>query len=221
VNTDTRSNRRAILRKILRHYHRPIIKAYVYGRFKIINLDILERIESHLPQQGRILDVGCGFGLFDLYFALTGPERTIHGVDLNLGRLDIATQAAEELGLKNLSFDQMDVGKTQPKEPCDAMVTLDILHHVPPAAAEKLLQVAYECLAPGGVLIAKDVDTTPTWQRWFTWWMDKLMDPKTKIHYRHHLEWKEVFEKIGFEVEFEKIKDPLPYPHILLIGRKP
>ena len=215
-----RQARQAILRRILGHYHRPIIKAYVYGRFKIIHLDILERIEQHLPRRGRILDVGCGFGLFDLYFALTSPEREIIGVDINRRRLAVARQAAEELGLPNLRFEYMNVAETQPQERCDAMVTLDILHHVPPEAAQQLLEVAYAHLPAGGVLVAKDVDTVPVHQRWFTWWMDKLMDFRTPVHYRHHQEWRRTLEAIGFAVELEKIADPLPYPHVLLIGRK-
>lgn len=215
-----RRRRQAILRRILRHYHRPIIKAYVYGRFKIIHLDILERIEAHLPTNGRILDVGCGFGLFDLYFALTSPQREIIGVDINRRRLAVARQAAAELELPNLRFDYLDVSRRQPDEPCDAMVTLDILHHVPPAAAERLLASAYAHLPAGGVLVAKDVDTVPRYQRWFTWWMDKLIDPTTPVHYRHHEEWRRLLENIGFRVELEKISDPLPYPHVLFIARK-
>ena len=220
MNGAERQERGALLRRILRHYHHPVIKAYVFGRFKIINLDILERIESHLPRRGRILDVGCGFGLFDLYFALRSPEREILGVDINERRLEIARQAAAELGLSNLRFEHMNVAERQPDEPCDGMVTLDILHHVPPASAERLLAVAYGCLSDGGVLVAKDVDTRPAYQRWFTWWMDKAMDPRTPVHYRAHEDWQRVLKEIGFTVQCERIHDPLPYPHVLLIAHK-
>ena len=33
----------------------------------------LDEIGQYLPRGGRILDFGCGFGLFSLYFALRSP----------------------------------------------------------------------------------------------------------------------------------------------------
>jgi predicted RNA methylase len=46
-----------------------IIRLYCFVRFKIIHLRFLEEIEQYLPNEGDILDLGCGFGLFALYIA--------------------------------------------------------------------------------------------------------------------------------------------------------
>ena len=36
-------------------------------------------VEKSLPTTGRVLEVGCGHGLFVAYAALTGPRRTVVG----------------------------------------------------------------------------------------------------------------------------------------------
>ena len=67
----------AIKKRIIRSYHNLIIKSYCYVRFLIMNMRILEEIEQYLPKTGRVLDVGCGFGLFSLYFAGCVKKRVV------------------------------------------------------------------------------------------------------------------------------------------------
>lgn len=49
----------------------------------------------------RVLDIGCGFGLFGCYFSAVYPEISYHGYDLNPARIDMARLAAQRLGLAN------------------------------------------------------------------------------------------------------------------------
>ena len=56
----------AIKKRIIGSYRNLIIRTYCYIRFLIMNMRILEEIEQYLPKTGRVLDVGCGFGLFSL-----------------------------------------------------------------------------------------------------------------------------------------------------------
>jgi len=41
-----------------------------------------------------VLDIGCGFGLFSLYYAATGRQRFLRGIDLDARRIAIARRAA-------------------------------------------------------------------------------------------------------------------------------
>src|SRR5688572_14043425 len=54
-------------------------RAYANVRFTIMRPKILSVLDLLLPESGRILDIGCGFGLFAAYFGQTQPARRIVG----------------------------------------------------------------------------------------------------------------------------------------------
>ena len=76
-----------IIRRVIRAYDDPIVRAYCWIRFWILRQRFLDEIGQYLPPSGPVLDIGCGFGLFSLYYAATGPARFVRGIDLNARRL--------------------------------------------------------------------------------------------------------------------------------------
>src|SRR5216684_3660313 len=54
------------IRSVIRAYDDPIVRAYCWGRFWILRQRFLDEIGQYLPARGRVLDLGCGFGLFSL-----------------------------------------------------------------------------------------------------------------------------------------------------------
>ena len=71
--TATGSMSSALIPSIIRAYDDPVVRAYCWGRFWILRQRFLDEIGQYLPAQGRVLDLGCGFGLFSLYYAATRP----------------------------------------------------------------------------------------------------------------------------------------------------
>ena len=124
----------AMLSEVTRAYDSAIIRNYVRVRFQIINIDLIGRLHAALPSQGRILDVGCGFGLFSLLLARACPQRTIHGLDLNSRRLAHARTVARKLKIPNVSFEKADITRTRLAGEYDAIFVLDLLHHISPLA---------------------------------------------------------------------------------------
>ena len=55
---------RDIKRRIIDSYRDWVVIGYCYMRFLVMNMRILEEIEQYVPKNGRVLDVGCGFGAF-------------------------------------------------------------------------------------------------------------------------------------------------------------
>jgi 2-polyprenyl-3-methyl-5-hydroxy-6-metoxy-1,4-benzoquinol methylase len=208
-------------RRIIRSYRSLLIRAYCMIRFHIIKLRFLEMIEQHIPTSAKALEIGCGFGLFSLYFSLRQPERHIQGIDLNAKRIGYANEAAQKLNVQNVSFAVGDANTYQFREQFDAVIMLDILHHLPREGAERLIGAVYENLADDGIFLVKDVSTEPAWQMWFTYLMDKLMAPGDTVHYRHVQLWREQILSSGFRsVDTYYLDDYLPYPHVLLVCRK-
>ena len=77
-------------------------------------------------------------------------------------------------------------------------------------------------MAPGGVLLVKDVDARPVAKRWFTWMLDKAMDPRAPVRYWPAEELATALDAAGFTVRRHLMVDFLPYPHVLYVcARRP
>ncbi|HEV8583748.1 MAG TPA: class I SAM-dependent methyltransferase [Methylomirabilota bacterium] len=205
------------VRNIVRAYDDPVVRAYCRVRFLILRQRFLDEIGQYLPPTGPVLDIGCGFGLFSLYYAATGPGRLLRGLDLSASRIAMARRAAARLGLENVAYELGNARDFKGDTEVAAAYMLDIVHHVPPATVPPLLRQLRRCLAPGGLLLVKDVDTRPAPKRWFTWALDRLMAPRTPVRYWSTEELTAALESAGFRVRRHLMVDLLPYPHVLYI----
>jgi 2-polyprenyl-3-methyl-5-hydroxy-6-metoxy-1,4-benzoquinol methylase len=205
------------IRSVIRAYDDPIVRAYCWGRFWILRQRFLDEVGQYLPRQGRVLDLGCGFGLFSLYYATVRPAIEIEGIDLSERRIAMARKAAIRLGLRNVRYDVRNATDFRGDALFDAAYMLDIVHHIPFEAVRPLLDQLAKTLPAGGRLIIKDVDARPVWKRWFTHALDKLMDPGTPVRYWDGEELQQLLEDTGFIVYRHLMVDFLPYPHILYV----
>ncbi len=205
---------------VIRAYDDPVVRAYCWGRFWILRQRFLDEIGQYLPDRGRVLDLGCGFGLFSLYYASARPDLAIHGLDKNARRIGMARRAAERLGLGNVRYEVGDVMDFRGGEPMDGAYMLDIVHHVPPEAVPPLLGRLAAILPAGRRLVIKDVDRHPAYKRWFTHALDKLMDPGTPVRYWEAAELSALLERTGFTVHRHLMVDFLPYPHVLYVCQR-
>jgi 2-polyprenyl-3-methyl-5-hydroxy-6-metoxy-1,4-benzoquinol methylase len=200
----------------------PIERAYATVRFGIIRTKFLALMDLALPAEGRVLDVGCGFGLFSVYFALMGPRRQIRGIDPNPRRVEIARQVAAALGVSDRV--QYEVGNAEQLPfgaPYDAIYMLDVLHHVARAEQEPLLHRLRQLVAPAGTLLLKDITTDSIVKLKFTELLDRVMVGwKEPLSYRHHGEWSRLLEQLGFSVHTVRVPDVLPYPHVVMVARR-
>jgi SAM-dependent methyltransferase len=212
--------RREAIARVIGAYDDPIIRAYSWGRFLILRQRFLDEIGQYLPAEGEILDIGCGFGLFSLYYAQLLPGVRFRGLDLDARRIAIATAAGRRLGLDNARYTVGDARAYRADAEYAAAYMLDIVHHVPPDTVEPLLGELHRSIRPGGRLLVKDVDTQPAYKRWFTHALDLLMSPGGAIHYWPAGELQALLERVGFRVYRHLMVDVLPYPHVLFICYK-
>jgi SAM-dependent methyltransferase len=140
-------------------------RAHVHVRWRTCPLvDVAARV----PTRGRILDVGCGHGLFAAYLALDAPARDVVGIDLDARKLDEssarvvrARDAGARLTLK------VGAPGAVPDGPWDAVTVVDVLYLLNAAAQRDLLARAAAQLAPGGRLLVKEMAPSPRWKaRW-------------------------------------------------------
>ena len=212
---------RRLLRRIIRAYDSLLVRAYCVVRFQIINLNMLHILSLCLRGRTRVLEVGCGFGLFGCYFAARDSRVQWLGLDLNVGRIALARSAAARLGLSNARFAVADARETlEVEDSFDAVVMMDLLHHIPDRSKRQLLDAVLARLAPGGVLIIKDVTRRPRWKMAFTWILDVAMTRGFEMWYWSPGQFRNAIDG-RFEMQAYPINDWLPYPHVVYVVSRP
>jgi 2-polyprenyl-3-methyl-5-hydroxy-6-metoxy-1,4-benzoquinol methylase len=207
------------IRAIVASYENLIVRLYAKIRFAILRQPFLEEIGQYLPRQGHILDLGCGFGLFSLYFAAPETGRHIVGIDLDARRINMARKSAEKLGLTNVSYEVSNVLEWDSRQRFDAIYLLDIVHHLPAERVPEFLSHTRARLKDNGLMIVKDVAPTPRYKMLFTLLLDRLVVGMEPIRYWPPHELMALLRTLGFEVVKHRMTDILPYPHILYICR--
>jgi SAM-dependent methyltransferase len=116
-----------------------------------------------LPQDSRVLDVGCGPGLVAEAFLRAGHR--VHGVDLS-GEMLRRAEARCAPFARRASFQQGSVFDLPPGEPFDAAVSRFVVHHAADPAA--LIRAKAERVRHGGIVVASDhvTDPDPAASRW-------------------------------------------------------
>jgi len=219
-NVTGTSPRSGSTKSIVDAYDSLAVKLYSLIRFRIVRPRILQEVGQYLPREGRALEVGCGFGLFGLHFALSNPELHILGFDIDAHRIGLADEAKRRLGVDNIEFSVGDAREAMLGSDLDAIYMFDVIHHIPPPSAFDLMKRSYEALGPDGVLLVKDVDTRPRLKTAFTWLLDVLMTKGERPTYWSSNDLIATLEGLGFSVRRHTMVDSLPYPHVLLVASK-
>ncbi len=176
-----------------------------------------EQIESHIPREGKIIDVGCGYGLLANFLILRSSKRDVTGIDLSVRRI---SAAQETIGSRrNIRFKLMNVLDLELGE-LDVAVMSDFLHHIDYAAQEELLAHCYQKLPTGGLLIIEEVDDKPLCKYWFNTMLDKMLNIGDRIFFRNQREFRELLEKIGFKVNVKEANKGLPLSDVIFICTK-
>ena len=105
------------------------------------------------PQVCRVLELGCGNGSNLIAQAFLSPRSTFVGVDLAQTHIDFANSSAQELGLENVEFRQMDVMDMTADEfgQFDYITAHGLFAWIPEPVREKVLSIFQEMLTTTGI----------------------------------------------------------------------
>jgi cyclopropane fatty-acyl-phospholipid synthase-like methyltransferase len=189
-------------------------RIYAYLRTKI--LPVVE-IEESIPREGKILDVGCGYGVTTIYFALTCDKRRLIGSELVDKRIMIASNVSA--GIPNVSFIVKNlIGTTE--ESFDSIVAIDLLHHITDADKAQFIDGCRKTLAHDGILVIKDIDKSPYLKYAWNYLHDKLMTNGDTLYFYSADQIKDLLLKNGFNILEEHRLKSLFYPHVLIVCKK-
>lgn len=145
-----------------------------------------EELVAAVPDEARVLDVGCGSGL--LLVLLAAMRRGIAGIGFDSSKVAIEVARSVDLASiasegSRIEFLHRAIGEPWPEGQFDVVCLVDVMHHVPPADQQSLFEQCIGRVRPGGLLLYKDMSDTPllhaTWNR-----MHDLLLARQWIHYR-------------------------------------
>ncbi len=105
----------------------------------------------------KVLDAGCGTGLFSIAIAKKCPAWTITGVDLSGGMINVASKQARKYKLENAHFSQGDVTQLpNPPNIFDVVIAAGLFPNV--VSTQQALFELHRVLKPGGKLLIVEFD---------------------------------------------------------------
>jgi 2-polyprenyl-3-methyl-5-hydroxy-6-metoxy-1,4-benzoquinol methylase len=107
-------------------------------------------LDEAIPEDARVLDLGCGTGQMTLFLAR--DQRLLVGADLTRASLALARQAVRSFGVQGTLFVETDLRHPGLRPAAfDVVLCLGVLHHTPdPRAA---FAAVARLVRPGGVLV--------------------------------------------------------------------
>jgi uncharacterized protein len=135
-------------------YKGPVIEWYM--RIKLRIEHNYQMFHDLLPKNGKILDLGCGYGFMSYLLHFTSPGRRMVGVDYDEEKIEVANHCFSkddrinflEADIKHLTF-----------ESYDGIILSDVLHYLDPEEQKKLLSKCICHLNPSGVILVRDGDS--------------------------------------------------------------
>lgn len=190
-----------------------------------------------LPRSGRLVDVGCGRGLF---LALIDTARrsdwvqggapagwrppsadlALHGIEL---RPSVGRAARAALGAA-ATIEIGNVG-SHPLPPASAIALLDVLHYLDPDGQEALVARAARALVPGGVLLIREADARPSWRFAITRLAERLRawgrgHWRPRFGYRSTAAWQALLERQGLSVHAQPMSRGTPFDNQLIVAQR-
>jgi 2-polyprenyl-3-methyl-5-hydroxy-6-metoxy-1,4-benzoquinol methylase len=134
------------------------------GVYQPIHWVALGRMHAELrlcPNEGRIVDMGCGHGIVTINLAWKKPRSEVIGIDPDEQRMAIGQQLLNEHRIPNCRFEKgaIEGNKIEPGS-CTAVICTEVLDHIPnikPVLKEKV-DLLLKLLRPGGRLILSFLD---------------------------------------------------------------
>lgn len=198
------------------------IRAFLRGRVLLSDMEFIER---QVPTRGRIIDLGCGHGLFANLLALRAPGREVIGIDLDAAKISVADSTTAGRG--NIRFRRGDAtDRSLPA--CDAITIVDVLYLLPAPAQREILAGCARLLKPGGLLVWKAQERRPRWKYAWTYLQELVTTSagftkgkKGRFHFMDREEALAAIRAAGLAGRAVPMRTRRPYTDILYLGEKP
>lgn len=172
-----------------------------------------------------LLDIGCGIGLLGQYLHAKGVITTYLGVDHDARKIEAGSRALRQLGLEQaLPLRLADGATAYPLR--GHVAILDVLHYLSEARQRELLDNAIAHLAPGGMLIVRNVLRERSLRYAITRVSEFFLSASGWMrvgaqHYPSAAELRTQMEAAGLRVDIRSLHGRTPFDCYLVVAEKP
>lgn len=169
-----------------------------------------------------LLDIGCGIGLLGAYLRESGLGMPYVGIDLDERKI-VAARAGVASHYHDVRVEQADARRLATFAGDVAM--LDVLHYLGAADQQSLLAAAAARVAPGGLLLIRNVLREASWRFRVTVWEEKLLHAvgwqPPALHFPDRAEVEKTLQAAGLQTEAHPLWGRTPFNSWLVLGRRP
>ena len=224
--------------------HERFARHFAFGKLKGDPAFAHMLRERLVPENARVLDIGCGQGLLcSLLLAAHArhargdwspgwPEppavSRYTGIELMQADVERARSMAvhwqgRRQGWPTHNFIAGDMRDTEFPH-VDVAVILDVLHYIAHDAQVEVLERVRAALAPKGLLLIRVGDEAPTLRFRYTLFIDRVVMAARghrlpRLWCRPVSAWREVLARLGFQVDAVPMSAGTPFANVLLVAR--
>ena len=175
---------------------------------------------AEVPEGARVLDYGCGHGVFSS-LAATHAGARVTGVDIDERKVATARRS----GPPSASFDVVEPGLIPPG-PWDVIAVIDVLYLLPRPAQRELLVALADELAAGGKLVVKEMHTAARLKSGWMRVQERVMVDVAKRTRGAQLTFTEpgdllrALEDAGLSTTSRAVDRWYPHPHHLIVATR-
>jgi SAM-dependent methyltransferase len=214
------SDQRRIAHRIAAHFRRPWHRDY--ARRKLHFDPAYAAVAAALADsEEALLDIGCGLGLLGFYLREHGSRAGYRGVDFDAAKIAEARRIAGRY--EGLEFDDGDANALPTFSGNVAM--LDVLHYLRAGDQQRLLGEAAARVAPGAVLIVRNVLRDRGWRFHATVFEEHLIyairwmrSPARYFPRRDEVE--APLRAAGLDVEVRPLWGRTPFNSFVIVARR-
>lgn len=192
---------RVVRRKVgrLYRYQGKFVEQFVYWKMKMD--PVFASLDSVVPRQGFVLDLGCGYGMATHWLSCFTDGRSFLGVDYDEDKIRVAQRTAPEH--PRIKFESGDILNSD-YPACEVVLLLDVLHYWTPEKQQLILNKARQALRPDGRLILRDGARSETaehqrihrWEKFAT--RTGMNRTKEGLHFQTQAELEAMLQRAGF-----------------------
>lgn len=201
------------------------IKERVFIFLRYISTPFCE-IEKLVPEEAKILDVGCGHGLLELVLEKKGSQRLVVGIDPDKNKIACAKDIEpilEKTKFYNKSIFEINNNKF------DCIIIADVDYLLNDKEKNKLFKKTKELLNRDGIMILKTVINDRSLGYYLSYLQEifvvflfkKTFTKNKEFHFLTVEEYERILKINGFEIKKQgKLKKTFYHPHYFFLSKK-
>ncbi len=152
----------------------------------------LKILDHELPHDGKILDIGCGEGLYGLAARLLRRNIDLTILDNDQVKIEKAERICKPNKIINTKFEHYENDSSY-----DFIIVNDFMHHIDYESHHVFIAKIKSLLVKNGKFFFKDVDQSDGFDNKITKFFDLKIEPNLKICFREKNEWVKLIERNG------------------------